>query len=331
MDLDAYVAAHSREWQRLEHLLGIRRRSGDEADELITLYQRVATHLSVVRSSAPDPALIGQLSRLVARARAAVTGTADPAWRDVVRFVTQSLPAAIYRARAWWAGAMAASVAAMFALGAWVAANPDVQARLIPRAERESLVNTDFKTYYSTYAHGSFAAQVWTHNAWIAALCIALGILGVPVLFLLWQNVASVAVIGGIMVSHGRADLFFGLILPHGMLELTAVFVAAGTGLRLFWSWVAPGPRTRSEALAEEGRAAVAIALGLVGVLAVSGFIEGFVTPSGLPTAVKIGIGILAEGAFLTYVFVLGGRAARAGVTGDVMATEAGDRAPVSA
>ena len=86
------------------------------------------------------------------------------------------------------------------------------------------------------------------------------------------------------MVSHGRADLFFGLILPHGMLELTAVFVAAGTGLRLFWAWVEPGPRTRSQALAEEGRAAFAIAVGLVGVLAVSGFIEGFVTPSGLPT-----------------------------------------------
>jgi uncharacterized membrane protein SpoIIM required for sporulation len=331
VDLDAYVAAHGREWQRLEHLLGTRRRSGEESDELITLYQRTATHLSVVRSSAPDPALVGQLSRLVARSRAAVTGTTDPAWRDAARFFTATLPAAIYRVRAWWGGAMLASVLTMFVMGAWVASHPGVQRQLIPPAELDSLVNTDFKTYYSTYAHGSFAAQVWTHNAWIAALCIALGILGLPVLYLLWQNVVNVAVIGGIMVSHGRADLFFSLILPHGMLELTAVFVAAGTGLRLFWSWVAPGPRTRGQSLAEEGRAAVAIAMGLVGVLAVSGFIEGFVTPSGLPTVVRIGIGVLAEGAFLTYVFVLGGRAARAGYTGDVLATEAGDLAPVSA
>ena len=62
-------------------------------------------------------------------------------------------------------------------------------------------------------------------------------------------------------------------------------------------------------------------------VLAVSGFIEAFVTPSGLPTAVRIGIGVLAEGAFLAYVFVLGGRASRAGYTGDVLAVEAGDLA----
>jgi uncharacterized membrane protein SpoIIM required for sporulation len=331
VDLDAYVAAHGREWYRLEQLLGVRRRSGEQADELIDLYQRAATHLSVVRSSTPDPALVGQLSRLVARARAAVTGTSDPAWRDARRFVTASVPAAIYRARAWWGGALVASVVTAFALGAWVAAHPALQSRLIPQRELDQLVDTDFASYYSTYAHGSFAAQVWTNNAWVAALCISLGILGLPVVYLLWQNVANVGVIGGVMVSHGRADLFFGLILPHGMLELTAVFVAAGTGLRLFWAWVEPGPRTRSAALAEEGRAAFAVVIGLVGVLAVSGFIEGFVTPSGLPGALKVGIGVVAEGAFLAYVFVLGRRAVREGVTGDVGADEGGDLVPVSA
>jgi uncharacterized membrane protein SpoIIM required for sporulation len=329
VDLDAYVAAHGREWQRLEQLLGVRHRTGEQTDELITLYQRAATHLSVVQSAAPDPMLVGQLSRLVARGRSAVTGTSDPAWRDASRFVTASLPAVLYRTRAWWGSVMLASIAVSFALGAWVAANPDVQRRLVPQEELDSLVNTDFQTYYSTYAHGSFAAQVWTHNAWIAALCIALGVLGLPVIYLLWQNVVNVAVIGGIMVSHGRAGLFFGLILPHGILELTAVFVAAGTGLRLFWSWVSPGPRPRAQALAEEGRAAMAVVLGLIGVLAVSGLIEGFVTPSGLPTGVKVAIGLVAEGAFLTYVFVLGRRAARAGVTGDVLAEEAGDTVPV--
>jgi uncharacterized membrane protein SpoIIM required for sporulation len=330
VDLDAYVAAHGREWQRLEQLLGVRRRTGEEADELIDLYQRAATHLSVVRSSSPDPALVGQLSRLVARARAAVTGTSDPAWRDARSFLTASVPAAIYRTRAWWGGVLVSSVVTAFALGAYVDTHPALQSRLIPQEELDQLVNTDFASYYSTYAHGSFAAQVWTNNAWVAALCISLGILGLPVVYLLWQNVANVGVIGGVMVSHGRADLFFGLILPHGMLELTAVFVAAGTGLRLFWAWVEPGPRTRSAALAEEGRSAFAVVIGLVGVLAVSGFIEGFVTPSGLPTAVKIGIGVAAECGFLAYVFVLGRRAARAGVTGDVRPEEAGDLAPVS-
>ncbi len=60
------------------------------------------------------------------------------------------------------------------------------------------------------------------------------------------------------------------------------------------------------------------MALGLVGVLAVSGCIEAFVTPSPLPTWARIAIGILAEATFLAYVFVLGRRAYLRGHTGDL-------------
>jgi uncharacterized membrane protein SpoIIM required for sporulation len=173
---------------------------------------------------------------------------------------------------------------------------------------------------------------VWTNNAQAAAMCLVLGIfLGLPVLWILFQNMLNVGVGIGLMFSAGRLDTFLGLILPHGLLELSAVFVAAGTGLRLGWTLIDPGPRSRRTALAEEGRAALGMAIGLALVLFVSGAIEGFVTPSGLPTWARIGIGILAEAAFLTYVYVLGGRAARAGDTGDVGADERSATVPMAA
>ena len=170
---------------------------------------------------------------------------------------------------------------------------------------------------------------MWTNNAWVTALCISFGVLGLPVLWLLWNNILNVSVIGAIMWRYDRADLFFGLILPHGLLELTAVFVAAGVGLRMFWAWIEPGPQTRMTAIAREGRAAMSVALGLVVVLFISGVIEAFVTPSPLPTWARIGIGILAEAVFLTYVFTLGRYAVRRGETGDVAAVDQGDTAPV--
>ena len=113
------------------------------------------------------------------------------------------------------------------------------------------------------------------------------------------------------------------------MLELSAVFLAAATGLRLGWTVIDPGPRPRGQALAEEGRASVAIALGLVVVLLVSGMIEAFVTPSPLPTWARIGIGGAAECLFLAYVIAAGRRAAAAGLTADMPdapATRAGQR-----
>jgi uncharacterized membrane protein SpoIIM required for sporulation len=126
------------------------------------------------------------------------------------------------------------------------------------------------------------------------------------------------------MAAHDRLDVMVLYILPHGMLELTSIFVAAAAGLHLFWSWVAPGHRSRGESLAAEGRALATVAIGLVFTLFVSGLIEGFVTGGALAWPVKIGIGAAALGAFLIYMLVVGGRAHRRGESGDLVEFEAG-------
>ena len=150
-------------------------------------------------------------------------------------------------------------------------------------------------------------------------------------IWLLFQNVANLAIIGSIMIRHDHGAHFFGLLLPHGLLELTAVFVAGGTGLKLFWSWVEPGELTRTQSLAREGRTAGTVALGLVAVLFVSGVIEAFVTPSPLPTWARVGIGLVAEAVFFAYVFVLGRDAFRRGQTGDLDAALLEDRVATQA
>ncbi|MFI9544840.1 stage II sporulation protein M [Streptomyces sp. NPDC052016] len=334
MDLDVFVSAHRPEWDRLDALLRRRNLTGAEADELVTLYQRTATHLSLIQSSAPDPQLTGRLSQLVARARSTVTGTRRASWHDVTRFLTRSFPAAVYRSRHWWVPTALVSTAVAALFGWWIGTHPEVQSSIAAPSELRELTRPggQYETYYSSHPATSFAAQVWTNNAQAAAMCLVLGVfLGLPVLWILFQNMLNLGVGIGLMSSAGRLDTFLGLVLPHGLLELTAVFVAAGTGLRLGWTLIDPGPRTRRTALAEEGRAAVGMAIGLALVLFVSGAIEGFVTPSGLPTWARITIGVAAELIFLVYVYVVGARAARIGETGDIDASERSAAAPTAA
>ncbi|HKT00285.1 MAG TPA: stage II sporulation protein M [Rugosimonospora sp.] len=312
MDLDAFVAEHAGEWRRLEQLSRRRRLGVDEVDEMLALYQRTGTHLSVVRSRSPDPALVARLSRIVLAARAAITGGPAFSWRTVGRFFTETFPLAVFQAWRWWCAVATVFTLLSFALMQYVAGHPEVQTALLGPESVDKLVNQDFASYYSQYPAQDFALQVWTNNAFLTGQCLAAGILIVPVLYLLANNLLNLAVVGGVMIGNGHAAEFFGLIVPHGLLELTAVFVAAGVGLRIGWSWIAPGPtRTRSRAVAETARSAMLVALGLVGVLAVSGLIEAFVTPSPLPTGLRILVGALAWLAFLSYVVVLGARAQR--------------------
>jgi uncharacterized membrane protein SpoIIM required for sporulation len=293
--------------------------TGAEVDELVDLYQRVSTHLSMVRTASTDSLLIGRLSGLVAQARSAVTGAHAPMWREFTRFWTVSFPVVAYRSWRWWLGTAVAFFFVTAVIAVWVSGNPEVQATIGTPSEIDELVNNDFASYYSENPAGSFALQVWVNNSWVAAQCIGFAILlGIPIPFVLFQNAANLGVIAGLMFDAGKADIFLGLLTPHGLIELTAVFLAAAAGMRLGWSVVSPGNRPRGQVLAEQGRAVVAVAVGLVGVLLVAGLIEAVVTPSPLPTFARIGIGVAAEIAFLAYIFHFGHKAARAGETGDV-------------
>lgn len=320
MDLDVFVVAHRANWARLDQLASRRRRlSGDEVDELVTLYQRTAAHLAALQGAGLDPALTARLSSQLARARAAVSGAQSSTWQSIGRFAAISFPATAYRVRWWWLGSAAGSILVAVLMGWWVARSPALQASLLPRSAANNLVRHQFRGYYSQYDAQSFALNVWTHNVVVAAISVVFGVLlGIPALYLLYQNAENGGISGGLMAAHGRTGEFWALILPHGMLELTAVFLAAGAGLRLGWTVIDPGHRRRSVALAETGRATVTIVLGLIVVLAVSGVIEAFVTPSPLATWARIGIGAVAECAFLGYVIVFGRRAVAAGETGDI-------------
>lgn len=322
MDLDAFTAVREPAWARLDQLSRRRRLDGAEADELVRLYQATATDLSTVRSTAPDPGTVTALSQLLARARSVIAGRHEPAWRDVTRFLVVALPAAFYRIRWWTLGVTVVFLAVAVVSGWWVATDADALAAMGTPSQQQQYVDEAFASYYDPGI--GFATVVWTNNAWIAALSVGTGITGIGPAYVLFSNAVTLGSTGGVMAAHDALDVFATLIAPHGLLELTSIFVAGAAGLKLFWTWVDPGDRPRVRALGEEGRALVTVVIGLALSLALSGLVEGFVTGSALLWWVKIVIGALALALFWAYVLILGRRAVRSGATGDLADDQAG-------
>ena len=203
--------------------------TASDTDRMIELYQRTGTHLSVLRSVTPDPTLVTALSALLGRARRRMGARRTSTFRGVVGFFTDSFPAALYRLRWWWIVTGLACVAVAVAFGWYLVLHPELESRIGTPEELRQLVEVDFEHYYSTYAASSFALRVWTNNAWVSAQVIAMGVLGVPVVLILLNNMLNLGLVGGILTNHGAAHVFWGLILPHGLLELTAVFDDRGS------------------------------------------------------------------------------------------------------
>ena len=119
-------------------------------------------------------------------------------------------------------------------------------------------------------------------------------LLGLGTLYVLLQNGVLLGVVGGLAIGSGNGHSFFELVTAHGVLELSCIIVSGAAGLRLGWSIIDPGNRTRGEALREEARAAIEMVLGTAPWLVVAGLVEGFLTPSGtgLPAVMAVGFSL---------------------------------------
>jgi uncharacterized membrane protein SpoIIM required for sporulation len=322
VDVDRFLAVHGPAWDRLAALTakarrGVGRLDAIELDELVRLYQRTSTHLSYARTYYRDPALVARLTGLVAAAGSVVYGARPRTFRALARFFTTTFPAAVWHGRRAMAVSALLLLAPALALSVWLSRSDAALEATAPAAVREAYLEQDFEDYYSSQPAAAFATEVFTNNVRVAILAFGSGVLlCLPTSLLLVTNGANLGVAGGMFAAAGELPKFFGLILPHGLLELTAVVVAGGAGLRLGWAVVAPGDRSRRDALAEEGRRSVVIVLGLILAFLVAGLIEGFVTGQPWPTALRVGIGVAVEASFVGYVVSQGRRAAAAGATG---------------
>ena len=294
------------------------------------LGQAGATQLSAIKTTAGQSVQGERLSVWLSRARLRFTGASINVLSQLPQFFGAQLPAALYRIR--WLSLLVTLgcglVAVLYAM--WALQTPGVLANFGTEEFQRQFSEEDFVNYYKENPNASFAGMVWTNNAWIAAQCVAFGVTGLWVPYVLYMNAQGVGMAGGMMAAYDQLDTFFLYILPHGLMEMTAIFIAGAAGLRIFWSWVSPGRMTRAASLAKEGRSLITVALGLVLVLFISGLVEGFVTPSDLPHWARIGIGALVLAAYWTYTLVLGRRAYNAGERGDLGRFDAGEVARTS-
>jgi len=322
VDIDRFIASNGPAWQRLGGLTARARRGArglhpTELDELVRLYQRTSTHLSYARTTYDDATLTSRLTGLVAGAQSVVYGTRPRTARALGTFFTATFPAAVWHVRRFVLAAALLLLVPFAAVAIWIATSDEALEASAPAAVRASYVEEDFESYYSSAPAAEFATTVFTNNVRVAILAFAAGILlCVVTAALLAYNGAAVGVAAGLFTAAGQPGRFWGLILPHGLLELSAVIVAGAAGLSLGWAIVVPGDRSRRDALAEQGRRSVSIVLGLVVAFFAAGLIEGFVTGQPWPTSLRVAIGAMAWLVFTLYVVVLGRAAASRGLTG---------------
>ncbi len=306
-------------WDRVEALLHKARRgqlsqlTDVEVQELTRLYPAVAVDTARAKMLDLSPATQRRVNELAIAVhghlyRRRRTRAVAAVWR----FFRTDYPRLL---RSQWAYlVLSTAILLTGSLGAYasVRLRPATAYLLVPGQldlpdEDLGTTERDISERFRQMPNAPMAAGIMTNNISVAFMAFAFGITaGVGTCLLILYNAMMLGGITGHFAHHQLAYEFCAFIVPHGVLEILAILIAAAAGLRLGLSLAIPGAMTRGASLRHGARCSLLMVLGTTPMFIVAGIVEGFVTPSYCPAVLKILIGIGLGVAAVGYLLLVG-------------------------
>lgn len=317
MQLDQFLQSRQTNWKALVQLLdrsqsGVERLSTEDINQLGRLYRAATSDLAVAQRDFPNQRVTTYLNQLVARAHSVLYRSEPLSFKRLLHFATTGFPRA-YR-ESWVFTLTAALLLIIPALAAGISTAfepasarwllpPEAQ-YLIPTIEKQELwvdIPIEERPYVSSF--------IMRNNIQVAFLSFGGGVLAG--LFTVWVMAINGLILGGLtgLTAHyGVGFELWTFVIGHGVIELSVIFVAGGSGLMLGWAILQPGLSRRRDALAVAAGKAVRLVIGCVPLLVLAGTIEGFISPAeSIPWPIKWAVG-LGSGVLLYGYWLLAGQ-----------------------
>ncbi len=315
-----FISIREQRWSELESLLKRARRrrigrlSGEEIMRLGKLYRLSAADLALAVRYFPRDRMTIYLNALVRRAHPIVYQSTAGSRRQILEFWRYGFPATYRRLGAYTAAAFGiTAVSALLAAAAVIyqSSNADLLLGSTQAESLRSVMSAHHLWMGANTANHSVAANfIMLNNIQVAFLAFVGGIVfGLGTVYILASNGISLGAIAAMVAQYGLSRQFWSFVVPHGVIELSVIFMAGGAGLFLGDALLRPGLKTRARSLTSSARTAVLLIIGCVPLLVIAGTIEGFFSASNTPAWLKVSVG-LSSGAVL-YAYLLGSRAPR--------------------
>lgn len=296
---------------------GLSQLQASQVSTFVAQYREISTDYARLRTASrgrPADASFF-LSRLVGRAHSIVYRQRGDVVHQAIEYVFTTVPAEIRRS--WRPIVLAACLLFGPAVASYLVlvTHPRLTYTVLPdemmsRAKLAASREKRGEGYVTIEreARPIAASQIITNNVQVTYVSFAAGItLGIGTIYALVVNGVMLGSVLAVFSLYHVLRVVLAFILPHGVLELTAICFGAGGGLLIAAGILLPGTRTRREALVENGKRAIALVTGASVLLVVAGSIEGLISPRVWPMMWKVGVSALTAVA-LVYYLSLGAR-----------------------
>lgn len=313
-----FIETRRASWDRLEVLVkkasrrGVRALSDRELRTLTRLYPSVVVDVARARMYRLDPAMQKRINQLAIGAHGLLYRRKKRRLLPAIwSYFSRDYPR-LFR-RLWPYVTIATAIFVVATLGAYVSTRltPANAYIFVPcgldLTEGPEVSSEDVSERFRQMPEAPMAAGIMTNNISVAFNAFALGIsAGIGTCYLLIYNSMMLGGFAAHFANHGLSYAFWSFIAPHGILEIFAILVAAAAGLRIGLSLAMPGRYIRSAALRLGAKEGMLLVVGTIPMFVLAGLIEGFITPSYLPGAAKILLGLIAAFCVISYLLLAG-------------------------
>ncbi len=296
-------------WRRLEALVeqsgrrGVSRLSRSELQELSLLYRQIASDLSTVREDPASRQISAYLNQLLGRTHNLVYMGRKTNAAGIVQFFRSTYPRLFRENLAYPATAFLIFLAAAIAGMALCFSDPGFERYFLGAQMIDTIEQHRMWTHSVVALKPLASSLILTNNISVALGTFASGIAaGLGTVAMLILNGLLIGVISTACWQAGMSSQLWSFVAPHGVLELPAIFIAGGAGLLLARGLLFPGTLPRRDSLIEAGGRAVRLVLGVIPILVIAGFIEGYLSPSDFPIPLKFALGAALGTALALYL-----------------------------
>ncbi len=300
MNQDQFVSRRQAQWQELAQILTLMQKQGarklplEQVERLGRLYRQTASDLAYARTYFPNSATSQYLNQLVGKAHHMVYAERPQRIKALIAFFRDDVPRTI-RAN-WRPLALSTGLMVLGGLVGFLAIlyDPNLADALVPDQIRR-LTPREGGAEWAVEQRPIIGTMIMLNNIRVGIFAFGLGVtLGIGTGLILFQNGLLVGALAAHYFRAGLSYDFWSLIVPHGALELMAIFLCGAAGLILGWGLIVPGDLTRKDAFAQAARTAVKLVIGSIPFFVIAAVIEGFVTPmKGLPPEGKYLVGLV--------------------------------------
>lgn len=290
MDERSFANQKQESWQRLSDTLDGARKHGtgslskDQLRSLADQYRALLSDLSYARTQQASDDLVNYLNEIASRAHGFLYTSPAARARGIVPFFVREFPA-LFRSTL----AYTLTAALIFFLG-WAVPvfDPETRDSVIPQEITRPEGGED-RSPLADIDPAMISSFIMTNNIQVGIIAFAGGVTaGAYTVKELFNNGLVIGSVAEKAAPVMGAKAFWSLILPHGVIELTAIFICGGAGLMLGAAIIAPGNLRRVDSLKLAGGRAIRLFAGAVMMFVIAAIIEGFITPSPLPASFKL-------------------------------------------